>query len=152
MGLPEVKARMGLVRGDVRAGNIGSEKRMKFGLVGDCVNLASRLESLCKHYDVSILVDDKAFNAPGVKHDFLLRLVDQVAVKGRESKTEIFELVGRSADIEGTPQEAECRAFCEDFGAIHVLFQAGLFSEASRALELYRNRWPTDTPAQLLQE
>merc|ERR1719277_2476628 len=81
-GLPEVRARMGLVRGQVLVGNIGSSQRMKYGLVGDTVNLASRLEGLCKRYGVGIMVDDCAARAPQVADRFFLRPVDLVAVKG----------------------------------------------------------------------
>merc|ERR1719277_2543269 len=71
--LPEVRARMGLVRGQVLAGNIGSSQRMKYGLVGDRVNLCSRLEGLCKTYGVDILIDGEAAAAPGVSDEFYLQ-------------------------------------------------------------------------------
>lgn len=54
-GLPEIAVRIGLHTGPVLAGNIGSEMKMKFGCMGDAVNLTSRLEGLCKAYGVSII-------------------------------------------------------------------------------------------------
>merc|ERR1719401_3106425 len=95
MGLPEVRARMGLVRGQVLAGNIGSTQRMKYGLVGDRVNLCSRLEGLCKTYGVDILIDGEAAAAPGVAATYHIRPIDVVAAKGRNEASELFELVGR---------------------------------------------------------
>merc|ERR1719408_674044 len=80
-GIEEVHARMGVVCGQVLAGNIGSRSRMKYGLVGDNVNLASRLEQLCKKYGVNILVDGKTCDEEGVRETFLFRIIDVVTVK-----------------------------------------------------------------------
>jgi class 3 adenylate cyclase len=90
----EVQVHMGLVLGEVHAGNIGSSRRMKYGLVGDSVNVASRVKCQSKSYGVSILIDEKARNAPGVKEKFHCRLVDKVIVKGKKEPTELFQLVG----------------------------------------------------------
>merc|ERR1711971_481147 len=55
----EVQVRMGLVLGEVHAGNIGSSRRMKYGLVGDSVNVASRVKCQSKSYGVNIFIDEK---------------------------------------------------------------------------------------------
>jgi adenylate cyclase len=158
-GFPQVKARMGLVRGQVMAGNIGSTKRMKYGLVGDCVNLASRLECLCKHYGVSILVDDEASRAPGVRERFLLRHLDTVTVLGRKTRTELYEVVGRrrpsswdTSEGASTPGVPELIAFCDEFDDIQTLYRSHDFDGALRALDDYQARWPQDTPAALLRD
>merc|ERR1719419_2093080 len=92
-GMPDVRVRMGLTRGTVHAGNVGSRRRMKFGLVGDSVNFAARLEALCKRYGVGVLVDGSVYDAPEVATCFLCRPLDLVIVKGRSSATELFEVV-----------------------------------------------------------
>jgi len=149
-GLPEVRARMGLARGSVLAGNIGSHNRMKYGLVGDSVNLASRLESLCKRYGVQTLVDDEARNASGVGTRFLLRPIDLVTVKGRTGTTELFELVACSTQVRGTPLQDMYDKFCADFAVVHQLFRARDFGGALDAVNVYLQLWPNDMPAQIM--
>merc|ERR1712061_621255 len=120
---------MGLVCGYVLAGNIGSQSRMKYGLVGDSVNLASRLEQLCKYYGVQILVDGKTCDEEGVRDSFFLRPVDLVTVKGRHEVTELYELVASSIDTRGTPQSNKYRQFCDDFAAVNSMFRNRNFDE-----------------------
>jgi len=154
-GLPEMRMRMGLARGRVLSGNLGSSKRMKYGLVGDSVNLASRLEGLCRRYGVGSLVEENVHTSPGVAERFLLRPIDLVTVKGRTQPTELFELVGRRPELPpgpgaGEEDEPDAAAFCRLFAEAHALFRAQRFQEALAALEAYRARWPEDEPARLL--
>jgi len=142
-GLPSLRTRMGLVRGKVLAGNLGCKGRMKFGLVGDAVNLASRLEGLCKEYDVSILVDKSIQEAPLVSSRMLLRPIDVVKVKGRTAVTELFQLVGlRGAE--------DMQRFCDDFGAIQDLYRKQELEAAMQRLSAYRSKWPLDQPSAML--
>jgi len=149
-GLPEVKVRMGLVRGTVLAGNIGSAQRMKYGLVGDSVNLASRLEGLCKTYGVDILIEEAAHKAPGVEEEFFCRPLDLVTVKGRQGATELFELVASKSQVAGTERADECRRFVEDFAEVQALYRAGAFVGALEAVRAYEELWPTDQPAKMM--
>mmetsp|Transcript_22519 Transcript_22519/g.41948 ORF Transcript_22519/g.41948 Transcript_22519/m.41948 type:complete len:739 (-) Transcript_22519:146-2362(-) len=146
---PKVEVRMGLTRGEVLAGNIGSQRRMKYGLVGDSVNLASRLEGLCKYYGVKILIDKVACQAQGVEEKFFCRPVDVVAVKGKNSSTEIFELVGNKAQL-GTDEQISCSKFCEDFRLIHELYRNKEFERALAMLSEFLQLWPMDVPAQIM--
>lgn len=146
---PKVEMRMGLARGEVLAGNIGSERRMKYGLVGDSVNLASRLEGLCKYYGVSILIDERAYQAGGVQEKFFCRLVDKVAVKGRCSSTEIYELVGNK-DLMGAEEQQRVSKFCNDFSEIHQLYRQRDFQRALALISEYLEQWPLDKPAQIM--
>jgi len=141
--LPTLRARMGLAKGEVLAGNIGSPERMKYGLVGDTVNLASRLESLCKRYNVDILIDDEAQRAPGVVDTFLLRPLGIVTVKGRTSPTELFELAGPRGD-------SDLEAYCDGFAAAQALYRARAFEETLVLLDAYDSQWPGDKAAQML--
>jgi len=151
-GLPEIRARMGLVRGTVLAGNIGSHNRMKYGLVGDSVNLASRLESLCKRYKVQVLIDNQARNAPGATTGFYVRPVDLVTVKGRTGTTELFELVACKAHVDGTTLNDMYAKFCYDFEVVQKLYRSRHFAEALEALAAYQQLWPSDEPARLLRD
>ena len=94
-GWPKVDVRCGLHTATVFVGNIGAPGRMKYGVMGDGVNLASRLEELNKLYGTRILISDVTARAPGMRAHFLLRPVDFVAVKGRSSPVMVHEVVGR---------------------------------------------------------
>ena len=80
-GLPEIRVRIGINTGEVLSGNIGSPVKMKFGVVGDTVNLASRVENLNKYYGSSILITELTLDT--VSYTTIWRLIDKVAVKGR---------------------------------------------------------------------
>eukprot|EP00931_Biecheleriopsis_adriatica_P053213 TRINITY_DN31116_c0_g1_i1.p1 TRINITY_DN31116_c0_g1~~TRINITY_DN31116_c0_g1_i1.p1 ORF type:complete len:881 (-),score=174.10 TRINITY_DN31116_c0_g1_i1:115-2757(-) len=153
MEVDQVSVRMGLVRGTVWAGNIGSERRMKFGLVGDSVNLASRLEGLCKVYGVPILVEQDARSSPGVEEEFFCRPLDLVIVKGRTGVTELFQLVETKQRCQGNPQLASHYSrFVSEFEAIQALYRSGSFAQALEALDRYQECWPEDVPAQLIRQ
>lgn len=102
-GLPELSVRIGIHTGNVLTGNIGSESHMKFGCMGDAVNLASRLEGLCKFYGVSVLISDSVHEC--IKHSgtFQCRELDLVQVKGRSEPTKIYELMGFRPDQPDSP-------------------------------------------------
>mmetsp|Transcript_51085 Transcript_51085/g.90873 ORF Transcript_51085/g.90873 Transcript_51085/m.90873 type:complete len:780 (+) Transcript_51085:107-2446(+) len=90
--LPSLAIRIGIHTGSVMTGNIGSELKMKFGCMGDPVNLASRLEGLCKFYRVSVLCSGETFRALP-KQGFTCRRLDLVQVKGKNDPTEIYEVI-----------------------------------------------------------
>jgi adenylate cyclase len=96
--LPELQIRIGLHTGDVFSGNIGSlDGKMKFGCMGDPVNLASRLEGLCKVYGVGIMCSSATCDALGQNHGFVTRRLDLVQVKGKNEPTLIHEVIGVDA-------------------------------------------------------
>lgn len=93
-GRPSIRIRCGLHSADVFVGNLGSRMRMKYGVLGDGVNLASRLEELNKRYDTEILISEDCLLQDGVRDTFHVRQVDYVVVKGRLKPTAIFEVLG----------------------------------------------------------
>lgn len=87
-GLPPVKVGMGINSGAMNVGNMGSSFRMAYTVMGDAVNLASRLEGLTKYYGTPLLVSGEVVtNVP----DYLYRLLDRVQVKGRNEAVDIYE-------------------------------------------------------------
>jgi adenylate cyclase len=80
----------------VVAGNIGSPKRMDFTMIGDGVNLASRLESACKQYSARILVSEHTFHR--LKGVYRFREVDHVIVKGKTEPVGVYEILDYHTD------------------------------------------------------
>jgi adenylate cyclase len=87
-GLPPYHIGVGINYGVVTVGNIGSEKKMDYTVMGDGVNLASRLEGQTKIYDVPFIVSEAVYSR--VKDQVPCRLLDKVQVKGREEGVRIF--------------------------------------------------------------
>ena len=91
-GLPPLVTRFGLHRDRVLVGHFGAPTRLSYTALGDGVNLAARLEPLCKQYGVHVLVSEDI--VAQAKAAYRFRLLDRVAVKGKQRGIEIYELLG----------------------------------------------------------
>jgi adenylate cyclase len=95
-GKPALYTRFGLHTGDTIVGNLGSSERMNYSVIGDSVNLASRLEGVNKMYGTSIIVSEAIYEK--TKEQFHFRPLDIVAVKGKTKGIRIFELLAAKDD------------------------------------------------------
>jgi adenylate cyclase len=146
VGRPTLRARTGINSGPMLVGNLGSRYRFSYGVLGDAVNLGSRLEGLNRVYGTEILVGEST--GALVEERFRLREVDVVRVKGRVQPVRVHELVAGAGDTLPPEQGEALALYAEALREYRRRAWGEALALFERALELR----PDDGPSRVMAE
>jgi adenylate cyclase len=132
-GLPALSCRVGINTGPMIVGNMGSNQVFDYTVLGDSVNLASRLEGANKRYNTTLMISEFTHQSltPGL---FRARVLDVIKVKGKSKSVKVFEVYGETSEpiddeekrYHSNYQEAFELYLARDFGSARKKFQAAL--------------------------
>ena len=143
-GRPSLRARTGINSGPMLVGNLGSKYRFAYGVLGDQVNLASRLETLNKVYKTDILLGEAT--ASSIGPSFRVREVDWVRVLGRTQGVGIFELISESGLRLPQGREDSLALYAQGLQA----YRRHDWSGALHFFSLAGRSWPEDAPSRIM--
>jgi len=135
-----MRVRMGINTGPMVVGNMGSKDRLNYTIMGDAVNLASRLEGANKQFGTYIMISGHTYKQ--VKGHFEVRYLDRIAVVGKEQPVRVYELVGRKGSLK-RKQAQMLKAYNEGV----ISYNKMEWNRAIRAFEAALSFMPEDGPS-----
>ena len=126
--VPRIRIRSGLATGEVIVGNIGSETTRSYTVMGDTVNVASRLESINKVYGTGMIINEECYQM--AQREIEVRELDLVTVYGKTEPIRIYELLGRLGQIEPVITE-----LCGAYAASLALYRKHKWDEALQGFQ-----------------
>jgi adenylate cyclase len=142
LDLPTINLGVGINSGEMIVGNMGSKKRFNYTIMGDAVNLASRLEGINKQYGTNIIISQCTYNL--IQGDsFTVRELDSVRVKGKKEPVTIYELCGYG---ELYHQKQELATIFSE--GLHV-YRKQQWEQAIKLFNSVLREYPDDTPSRV---
>lgn len=137
---PAISVRMGINSGPMVVGNMGSAQRMDYTIMGDAVNLASRLEGANKAYGSGIMISGNTYDA--TKEHVDVRILDTIRVVGKSEPVTVYELLERKGQTSGLMAD-----LVHQYEKAHELYQAHDYAAAAAAFKLCTSIDAEDGPS-----